>query len=592
MLSPQTTSRRSTARSARPGTWASWRRWSRCCRPGAPRRRRASEAPGASRGAVLLAVARRAGAAPIAAPARRASVDARRISRRVTRPCRVRTIRCAPASSAPGRPFSARSAPLRDAYARFDQRADRVRRGGGARPPLDRSADVCAARTARPASTSSMPRAPGSATSIACSSPGLVDGEWPDRPRRNIFYSPAHPARARLAAETDRRDGARAAFADLLRLPRPRSASRRSASRPTRSWAPSTLLDELATAATRRRRGACGDRADLRARGAGARAGEHGCAGAARSRSGQPIGLRRESAARPRFRGFTDGHRAPAYLAERARALSGLPVQVLRRRRPAARGSAGGRVARSRRGRAAASSTRCSSASSRRGTRAAAARSRRAASTTRARCSRRWPSRCWRGCPRPRRRSSGRRLFGSAICGRHRRRRARPRGVAAGATCASAGWSIGSRATFSPGVDDGAPCRAAGASPIGSTCSPADRLRVIDYKTGYRAERQARAAGADLRAVRAGAARRARRPALGVDEAAYVAFTGKRSLVPVVKAGDADAATSARAARATRLFALLDGIGRGEFPPRPHDPMICRYCAYASVCRKDYVGDE
>jgi hypothetical protein len=36
---------------------------------------------------------------------------------------------------------------------------------------------------------------------------------------------------------------------------------------------------------------------------------------------------------------------------------------------------------------------------------------------------------------------------------------------------------------------------------------------------------------------------------------------------------------------------IVDGIGRGEFPPRPHDPMICRYCAYAPVCRKDYVGD-
>ena len=39
------------------------------------------------------------------------------------------------------------------------------------------------------------------------------------------------------------------------------------------------------------------------------------------------------------------------------------------------------------------------------------------------------------------------------------------------------------------------------------------------------------------------------------------------------------------------LLAALDGIGAGSFPPRPHDEMICRYCAYPSVCRKDYVGD-
>jgi hypothetical protein len=41
-----------------------------------------------------------------------------------------------------------------------------------------------------------------------------------------------------------------------------------------------------------------------------------------------------------------------------------------------------------------------------------------------------------------------------------------------------------------------------------------------------------------------------------------------------------------------RLFVAADGIGRGEFPPRPHDPMICSYCAFSSVCRKDYVGDD
>jgi CRISPR/Cas system-associated exonuclease Cas4 (RecB family) len=38
-----------------------------------------------------------------------------------------------------------------------------------------------------------------------------------------------------------------------------------------------------------------------------------------------------------------------------------------------------------------------------------------------------------------------------------------------------------------------------------------------------------------------------------------------------------------------RLFGLVDQINTGEFPPRPHDPMMCTYCAYPSVCRKDYV---
>jgi CRISPR/Cas system-associated exonuclease Cas4 (RecB family) len=59
----------------------------------------------------------------------------------------------------------------------------------------------------------------------------------------------------------------------------------------------------------------------------------------------------------------------------------------------------------------------------------------------------------------------------------------------------------------------------------------------------------------------------------------------------VVKAGAADAAAVLDDARG-RLLDVLDGIGRGVFPPRPHDPMRCRYCAYSVVCRKDYVGDE
>jgi CRISPR/Cas system-associated exonuclease Cas4 (RecB family) len=40
------------------------------------------------------------------------------------------------------------------------------------------------------------------------------------------------------------------------------------------------------------------------------------------------------------------------------------------------------------------------------------------------------------------------------------------------------------------------------------------------------------------------------------------------------------------------LLDIVSGIERGEFPPRPHEERICSYCAYPSVCRKDYVGDE
>jgi hypothetical protein len=69
-----------------------------------------------------------------------------------------------------------------------------------------------------------------------------------------------------------------------------------------------------------------------------------------------------------------------------------------------------------------------------------------------------------------------------------------------------------------------------------------------------------------------------------------VAFAGKRPLVRIVRPG-VDGAAVLAAAR-SRLGDIVDGIGRGEFPPRPHELRICTYCAYPSVCRKDYVGDD
>jgi RecB family exonuclease len=117
------------------------------------------------------------------------------------------------------------------------------------------------------------------------------------------------------------------------------------------------------------------------------------------------------------------------------------------------------------------------------------------------------------------------------------------------------------------------------------------RLRVIDYKSGS-APNVKRALQVPVYALCATERLESRDGgSWTVDEAAYVAFSGRRALVPVVKAGASDPAAPLDAARA-RLFDLLDAVGRGEFPARPHDPMICTWCAYPSVCRKDYVGDE
>ena len=118
-----------------------------------------------------------------------------------------------------------------------------------------------------------------------------------------------------------------------------------------------------------------------------------------------------------------------------------------------------------------------------------------------------------------------------------------------------------------------------------------DRLRVIDYKSGY-APNPKRALQAPIYALCA-QERLAERDgrAWEIDEASYVAFAGKRPLVQVVRTGASDRDAILEGARA-RALGLVSGIEQGTFPPRPYETRICSYCAYPSVCRKDYVGDD
>jgi RecB family exonuclease len=116
-----------------------------------------------------------------------------------------------------------------------------------------------------------------------------------------------------------------------------------------------------------------------------------------------------------------------------------------------------------------------------------------------------------------------------------------------------------------------------------------NRLRVIDYKSGG-APNPARALQVPIYALCAQETLQDRdgRP-WAIDEAAYLALSAKRPHVPVVAAGG-DRGEALEAAR-RRLRTILDGIAGGQFPPRPHDRMICDFCAYPAVCRKDYVDD-
>jgi len=114
-------------------------------------------------------------------------------------------------------------------------------------------------------------------------------------------------------------------------------------------------------------------------------------------------------------------------------------------------------------------------------------------------------------------------------------------------------------------------------------------FRLIDYKLGWPPNR-ARALQLPIYSVAAEqqlAGRRGRQWALG--EAAYLAFKGPRRVVPLF-ANPADRAKVIGDAQ-QRLSDTVDAIERGEFPPTPDDVWRCESCSFAAVCRKDYVGD-
>jgi hypothetical protein len=71
-------------------------------------------------------------------------------------------------------------------------------------------------------------------------------------------------------------------------------------------------------------------------------------------------------------------------------------------------------------------------------------------------------------------------------------------------------------------------------------------------------------------------------------EAAYLAFKGPRRVVPLFTKDQGREETLSDAQQ--RLAETLDDIGSGRFPPAPDDVFRCETCAFAAVCRKDYVS--
>jgi RecB family exonuclease len=114
-------------------------------------------------------------------------------------------------------------------------------------------------------------------------------------------------------------------------------------------------------------------------------------------------------------------------------------------------------------------------------------------------------------------------------------------------------------------------------------------LRIIDYKLS-KAPKAARALQLSIYGVCAEQALDGRHGrSWKVGRAGYVAFKEKDPFVPL---GGRMPLAEAIADGQQRFLAAIDGIERGDFPVRPDEPFRCRWCAYAGVCRKDYVGDE
>ena len=114
-------------------------------------------------------------------------------------------------------------------------------------------------------------------------------------------------------------------------------------------------------------------------------------------------------------------------------------------------------------------------------------------------------------------------------------------------------------------------------------------LRIIDYKLG-RAPKPARALQLPVYGLCASQHLDGRHGrSWTVSRAGYVAFREKNAFVAL---GGSSSLTESLKDGQRRLLAAVSAIERGEFPPRPDEPFICTRCGYASVCRKDYVGDE
>jgi CRISPR/Cas system-associated exonuclease Cas4 (RecB family) len=70
-------------------------------------------------------------------------------------------------------------------------------------------------------------------------------------------------------------------------------------------------------------------------------------------------------------------------------------------------------------------------------------------------------------------------------------------------------------------------------------------------------------------------------------EAAYVVYGARRGVRSLGRSRD-ELSRAVHDAQ-VRFVAAVEAIQSGSFPPRPIHVRLCASCAYATVCRKDYV---
>ena len=66
-----------------------------------------------------------------------------------------------------------------------------------------------------------------------------------------------------------------------------------------------------------------------------------------------------------------------------------------------------------------------------------------------------------------------------------------------------------------------------------------------------------------------------------------MAFRGDKTVVPLASRPEDIEAALLEAENI--VVSIVDDIGRGACPPRPKVRGLCSSCAFAGVCRKDYV---